>query len=200
LAQEAAQLVADLRELRGLAANLGASVKGGAEHVDPGTGLVPDTGGSGGDNAPDPYSTDLPEGVQAAEALARLTPNDLSDDIAAAGSAVSYFQGRLAAAQAAGDQHGIIVFANALADATEALKGLQGSIDAANELQRQRDDLDRQLLDNQLKIIALAQQGPEILAAVIAAINGGIGGRLGLGLQTPSYAGGVANYGSAGRL
>jgi hypothetical protein len=53
---------------------------------------------------------------------------------------------------------------------------------------------------NQVKILALAQQGPEILAAVIAAVNGDLGGRVGLGFQTPGYAGGVASYGgSTGR-
>jgi hypothetical protein len=80
----------------------------------------------------------------------------------------------------------------------------QPLIDALAELARIEKDkiaLETQLQTNQLKIIAMANQGPQILAAVIAAVNGGIGGQVGLGLQTPGYAGGVANYGgSAGRL
>jgi phage-related protein len=47
---------------------------------------------------------------------------------------------------------------------------------------------------NQLKIIALANQGPQVIAAVVAAVSGGIGGRVGLGFQSPSYAGGIARY------
>jgi hypothetical protein len=50
------------------------------------------------------------------------------------------------------------------------------------------------ITSNQTKILAMAGQGDAILASVVAAVNGGIGGRAGLGFQSPSYAGGIARY------
>lgn len=49
-------------------------------------------------------------------------------------------------------------------------------------------------VQNQRRILALAQQGPAILAAVVAAVNGDIGGKVGIGFSTPGYAGATARY------
>lgn len=40
--------------------------------------------------------------------------------------------------------------------------------------------LELRLLANQRRLLALSKQGPDIVAAVIAAVNGGIGGQIGL--------------------
>jgi TP901 family phage tail tape measure protein len=50
------------------------------------------------------------------------------------------------------------------------------------------------MASNQQRILAMAQQGDKLVAAVVAAVNGGIGGSAGLGFQSPSYAGGMARY------
>lgn len=61
----------------------------------------------------------------------------------------------------------------------------QPLIDAINELARieaEKAGYESQLVANQLKIIAIAGQGDQIVNAVISAVNGGIGGTVGLGL------------------
>ena len=68
------------------------------------------------------------------------------------------------------------------------------ALELANRLAAESNDLAREQVDNQRKIIALANQGPAILAAVIAAVNGDIGGRTGLGFQTVGYPGATARY------
>ena len=54
--------------------------------------------------------------------------------------------------------------------------------------------INTQIAANQLKILALAGQGDQIVGAVVAAVNGGIGGRVGLGFHgIRSTPGSVAN-------
>jgi hypothetical protein len=54
--------------------------------------------------------------------------------------------------------------------------------------------INTQIAQNQLKILALAGQGDQIVGAVVAAVNGGIGGRVGLGFHgIRSTPGSVAN-------
>jgi hypothetical protein len=72
----------------------------------------------------------------------------------------------------------------------EELAAIQEQTDATNRLA----DLTATQNANQLKILALANQGPQIIAATVAAVSGGIGGQVGLGFQSPSYAGGMARY------
>jgi len=55
-------------------------------------------------------------------------------------------------------------------------------------------DLTGQMVANQNKILALSNQGPEILASVVAAVSGGIGGKTGLGFQSVGIPGSVARY------
>lgn len=44
------------------------------------------------------------------------------------------------------------------------------------------------------QVIVTVEQGPDVLAAVVAAVNGDIGGRVGLGFSTPGYGGSAARY------
>jgi 3D (Asp-Asp-Asp) domain-containing protein len=143
--------------------------------------------------APDPYDTTLPLGFQAAAALARLTKGT-DDDLDADQNAVNYFQGKLNGAIAGGDQQGIVVFANALADATEALNGLKDSIDQANEIQQQRDQLQQTIADNQNKLLALGNRTGDLQAQFAAWLSGSIGGKVGLGFQAAGVPGAVARY------
>ena len=55
-------------------------------------------------------------------------------------------------------------------------------------------DLQREQIENQERILALANQGGSLTAAVIAAVNGDIGGKTALGLSTPGYSGSTARY------
>lgn len=70
-----------------------------------------------------------------------------------------------------------------------ALRALAERIDplpAARTPWEQEVDLMRQIVENQRRVKTLHErQGQEILDAVIAAVNGGIGGRVGLGFQSP---------------
>ena len=50
------------------------------------------------------------------------------------------------------------------------MEALTGAINEANRIQAERDALNQQIADNQLKILALANQGPQIVAAVVAAV------------------------------
>jgi hypothetical protein len=76
-----------------------------------------------------------------------------------------------------------------------------GGGDGEDPAQAERDRIASELLaintqiaQNQLKILALAGQGDQIVGAVVAAVNGGIGGRVGLGFHgIRSTPGSVAN-------
>jgi hypothetical protein len=190
LQQEATQLAGELRDLRDLAANLGTSINSGVTHVDTSTGLAPETDAA---NAPDPYDTTLPVGVQSAAALARLTPGT-GDDLAADQSAVDYFAGKLGAATAAGDQQGIAVFANALADVKGSIDSLTDSMTQANALQQQRDADNAEIIANQTKLLALGNRTGDLQAQFAAWLSGSIGGRVGLGFQAAGVPGSVARY------
>jgi hypothetical protein len=150
--------------------------------------LIPDV-----PEAPDPYDTTLPIGIQSAAALARLTKGT-DDDMAADQGAVDFFSGKLNAAIAGGDQQGIVVFANALADATEALNGLKDEIAQANALQQQRDEIQKTIADNGTKILALGNRTGDLQAQFAAWLSGSIGGRVGLGFQAAGVPGSVARY------
>ena len=64
----------------------------------------------------------------------------------------------------------------------------------ANRLAEEHNALLREQTANQQKILALATSQPHaLMAAIIAAIDGDIGGRVGLGFQTVGYAGAVAS-------
>jgi phage-related protein len=146
--------------------------------------------------APDPGPT-AEDWLTAGIARAGLTEG-LGDDIAAWTALRDHRKGVLDAALADADPRNDAAAINAWKEAVDAIKQLTGEIEQANRLAQ----LQQQIADNQLKILALASHGPQIVAAVVAAVSGGIGGQVGLGMSTPGYAGGVANYagGGAGRL
>lgn len=152
-----------------------------------------------------PAVPDLPTAfdyLDAALAEAEATKGTTADDLAALGNIKAYRENALAAARASGDPRAIAAAVRDLSSVQDSIDSLTDAVNAANEIQRERDALNQQIADNQLRILALANQGPQIVNAVVAAVSGGIGGQLGLGFQTPGYAGGVANYagGGTGRL
>src|SRR5262249_6828973 len=118
----------------------------------------------------------------------------LDDDIAAYQGRVDYDRQQYNAALAGGDPRAIAQWANALADDTDALEQLKGSVDQSNAIQQQLIDLQTQMVQNQSEILALANPGRAIFGAVIAAVSGGIGGRVGLGFQAAGTPGSVARY------
>jgi hypothetical protein len=133
--------------------------------------------------------------IEQAAALASLTET-LADDIAAADELVRYWEGQLGIAQASG--RGITAAAQGLKGARDARAGLvpatAASEDPMVEINRQLLEINRQIADNQIKILALANQGPQVVAAVVAAVNGSIGGQVGLGFHgIRSTPGSVAN-------
>jgi hypothetical protein len=144
-----------------------------------------------------PAPPSLADFADSAVARARLTPG-LGDDLSALLGLQAVRKGEMDAALANADPRDDAAAIDAFLAVGSAIEALTGEMEKAN----QRLALEQQIADNQLKIIALANQGPEIVAAVVAAVSGGIGGQLGLGFQTPGYAGGVANYagGGTGRL
>lgn len=60
----------------------------------------------------------------------------------------------------------------------------------ANRLAEERNRVMAEIAANQKQIIMLTtRQGPQLLAAVVAAVSGDIGGKIGLGSATPGFAG-----------
>ena len=161
-------------------------------------GLGPQKGLPPGFEAPE---VDLPTGMDwldLALAKAEATPGS-EDDVAALRAIKAAKEGELAGATDPRIQAGLIRDITSLGQSIDALTA---ATEEQNRIQAERDALNKQIADNQLKILALANQGPQIVAAVVAAVSGGIGGQLGLGFQTPGFAGGTANYagGGTGRL
>jgi hypothetical protein len=153
--------------------------------------------------------------LDADEALASLT-STTADDLRVANIRVHDARVALRKAKKSGKAKRIATAAQNLRSALDTRNGLRPSadggtdtgsgdtgggdnqalIDAINtlaQLEQQRIDLETQMTANQTKLIALANtQGPNLLAAVISAMSGDIGGRIGLGSMTPGWAGGVA--------
>jgi len=107
----------------------------------------------------------------------------------------SLLSGDLARAQRANDYAAITDLAARLQDVGASIRDLTDATQQQQELAQQRMDLDRELADNQRRMLAVAESQPNVLlGGLIAAINGGIGGRVGLGFQTPGFAGQGARY------
>jgi|GEM_PF-1372195 len=126
-------------------------------------------------------------------AMAGLT-DSLNDDVAAYQKKEKLDEDALLEAQKANDPQKIAQAASDVKADRDAIKQLNDTMTTNNELQQQQIDLQKQIADNQSKILAIAGQGDAILNAVVAAVSGGIGGKVGLGTQTPGYAGGLARY------
>lgn len=132
--------------------------------------------------------------VNAAIAQAALT-KDLADDLEAWKRLEQIRVADYQAAVKGGDPRAIAETANALADAQNSIDQLEEQMSQANELARKKQELDEQIASNQLKILALAGQESKIIAAVVAAASGGIGGKTGMAAMTPGAPGTVAWYG-----
>lgn len=158
----------------------------------------------------------LPAGYQAPETKTAPTPTledylnrdlaraalteDTADDRDVLTKLLAAAQGRASQSAATGDVQAETQALTDIKSLTDAIKSLDDTVAQANAIQQQRDALNQQIADNQLKILELAKQGDAILQAVIAAVNGGIGGKVGSSLMSPGFPGGVANYGGTGRL
>lgn len=90
----------------------------------------------------------------------------------------------------------------AMQDLAVQLQSVNSSIDdltqatqEQNRIAQEQIDLNKQIVDNQNRLAALvSSQQNALLGALTAALNGTIGGRVGLGFQTPGFAGGPARY------
>jgi biotin carboxyl carrier protein len=136
------------------------------------------------------------EGNDMQQALARLTPGT-GDDLAALRGREYHAAVALAMNQQSGNVEGITQWANELASTREAIESLTGAMADAARIEAEKMQLQKDILAQQTRTNNIAEtQGPHLLAAVIAAANGGIGGKFGLGNQTPSFAGvgGLARY------
>jgi 3D (Asp-Asp-Asp) domain-containing protein len=70
-----------------------------------------------------------------------------------------------------------------------------GGMDTGPDVGQQLIDAVKALNATQAQLLAIAKtQGPQITAALLAMISGGIGGKVGLGVQTPGYSGGGVRY------
>jgi hypothetical protein len=131
-----------------------------------------------------------------AMALAGLTPGT-DDDLAVLREREGIAGAGLALATAYQSPEAIIQWAGELKSTRDAIESLTGAMAEANRLAEERDAINKQIAENQSKILLYANtQGPALIGAVVAAANGGIGGKFGLGNQTPSFAGvgGLARY------
>jgi lysozyme-like protein len=145
-------------------------------------------GGLGADA--DPFS-DIPSGsdfIDRDTALAALTPGT-EDDVAAANGAVGFWRQKMREAGLTADPRDDTAAAQGLKGALDALEGLTRATEEANRLKEQDRAIALETVENQRKIIALAGQGDQLKAAVIAMFNGGIGGPVGLGFSVPGYPG-----------
>ena len=94
-----------------------------------------------------------------------------------------------------GDSAGGLGGGGGLDGASPVDDSLTQAVEEQNRLLEQRNELDREANAQRAQLIGLTQtSGKELLAAVIAAVDDGIGGFSGLGFSTPSFAGGVADY------
>jgi hypothetical protein len=133
-------------------------------------------------------------GLQAQQDLASLT-SGTADDLLAGDALVTYWENRLGRAQKNGGAAGISEAAQGLKSARDFVGGIrQEEADRLAAAIEEQNSLNRELIANQLKVLALASQGDQIVGAVVAAVNGGIGGRVGLGFHgIRSTPGSVAN-------
>jgi hypothetical protein len=146
------------------------------------------------------FSKELSQ-IGASKALAGLT-DTLADDFAEAMREREVFRAALEEAKAAGDAEAITQFATALKqsmDATAALAEEMTKANAIAEEERQRREvlisLQQEVTANQRKLMALASSQPnQMVNALIEVLSGGIGAKVGLGVQTPGFAGHGVRY------
>lgn len=133
---------------------------------------------------------DLPtvwKAAQAGIALAELTP-DTADDTAAKNTALGLANTYLNTAKSKNDYDAIVQWAAEVKQLTDAVQENTQSQQVTNEL------LAQQLAESKASYNVSQAQSSTITAALLDIISGGIGGTIGLGFQTPAYAGKVASY------
>jgi TP901 family phage tail tape measure protein len=137
------------------------------------------------------------EQIEMQAALAGLTPGT-EDDLAAAQARVASLETQLGGAMQFGAAPTTIAeLANNLKSARDAVESLAGELEQQRQIQEEQRQIQEQLLavqteidKNQKTIIATAQaQGPALHNALLMIVNGGIGGRAGLGRVFPSSTG-----------
>lgn len=101
-----------------------------------------------------------------------LTPDDLTDDRAALNVQLAHWEGAFNAALQTEDPFDDIEAGNALLGIRDALKTLNDTLTDS-----QRDEVLKTIAENQRKILALADQGKLIEAAVGAMLDGTLGAR-----------------------
>jgi len=125
--------------------------------------------------------------AQAGIALAELTP-DTADDTAAKNTALGLANTYLNTAKSKNDYDAIVQWAAEVKQLTDAVQENTQSQQVTNEL------LAQQLAESKASYNVSQAQSSTITAALLDIISGGIGGTIGLGFQTPAYAGKVASY------
>jgi TP901 family phage tail tape measure protein len=129
--------------------------------------------------------------VDVEAALAQLTP-DNADDLAAARRREALLVEDLARAQASGDNEAIIELAGELKSTRDSLDSLTQAI---RDQQQETNDLLREANDLERRKLAVAEgESDRLLAYLTRALNGTIGGSVGLGFQTPFSAGAGPRY------
>lgn len=125
------------------------------------------------------------DSIDAGVAMARLTET-LDDDIAAQRSAAALAQTRLSEAMASGNMADVATFANALADANQAIQDLTDATRANTEAQAEQIDLLRQQLDDTRRSASGdAAQARALIRGLTDQINGNLGQRVGVGSRVP---------------
>lgn len=128
-------------------------------------------------------------------ALAQLTEGK-EDDLAALQRLEALARDQLAAALLTADPRDDIEAANNLKGTRDAIEALTQETARANEIAQQRMDLERQRLETDQKMVALAQtQGPAILAGLVGLVNDGVGRTTTRASRTPGLAGVPARFG-----
>lgn len=122
------------------------------------------------------------EGIDAAERAGLLTPEQAkARKIAAANAAL---KGQL------GTFENVVAVMGDIKEWSAAVDDNTAALEQSNTLLQQKIDLDAQVVANQEAILAVARSQPNVLLqAIVEALSGAIGGRVGLGFQTPGVAG-----------
>jgi hypothetical protein len=140
------------------------------------------------DAAPPAAGTaELPASIRRQQAEAALS-TDTGDDTTAATAARDFFQGQYDAAKASGNDEAIITAAENLKGAKDALESIGQSLQDA--IKEQTDALNA-VAKAQADATAFSQQlfttqHGQVMAGIADMVSGQLGGRVGLGTQTPA--------------
>jgi hypothetical protein len=119
-----------------------------------------------------------------------LTPDDTTDDLAALRQKGTDVQGLVDTAIAGNDVEAILKWGPVLLGIRDSIKGLEQQ---ATQTNQHLADLEREAKERAQRELRVSQtQYGALKKALADAVSGEIGGRVGLGFQTPSVAGRVA--------